>query len=82
MNILNRKIFDKIKEETKGNLLLRKTNVKVIAYRYGGKVGPSPGTPGPSETPQNLFQHPDNFRRPEPLGTPRISLRRPVFLGM
>ena len=26
------KTFDKIKEESKGNLLLRKTNVKVILY--------------------------------------------------
>ena len=32
LNILNRKTFDKLKEESKGNLLLRKTNVKVIAY--------------------------------------------------
>ena len=28
-------MFDKIKEEVKGNLLLRKTNVKVIANKKG-----------------------------------------------
>ena len=38
LNILNRKTFDKIKEESKGNLLLQKTNVKVIGY---GKNQPS-----------------------------------------
>ena len=32
VNILNQKTFDKIKEESKGNQLLQKTNVKVIAY--------------------------------------------------
>ena len=32
LNKLNRKTFDKITEESIGNLFFRKTNVKVIAY--------------------------------------------------